>query len=218
VGKVKVLLILAGLSWAAPVSADPVERWGAEISEASARFGIPEEWIRRVMRIESGGVASLDGRPVVSSAGAIGLMQLMPGTWREMRDLLSLGADAADPHDNILAGTAYLKAMYDRFGYPGLFAAYNAGPERYAAYLSGQRPLPAETRLYIARAAAAAMRDQRLSLSTSPPPHSVRAERSALFAGSLSTSSLAASRAESGAGERALFVTLGDAAQGAARR
>lgn len=129
--------------------ADPVDRWAFQIAQASARFGIPEPWIRRVMRSESGGNARLHGRPVVSRAGALGLMQLMPGTWRDMRLALGLGPDPYDPRDNILAGTAYLRLMYDRFGYPGLFAAYNAGPARYSAYVAGARGLPAETRAYV---------------------------------------------------------------------
>jgi soluble lytic murein transglycosylase-like protein len=130
--------------------ADPIDRWASEIASASERFGVPQSWIRRVMRAESGGEALLHGRPIVSSTGAMGLMQLMPGTWSDMRALLGLGSDPHDPHDNILAGTAYLRLMYDRFGYPGLFAAYNAGPARYAASLSGERRLPAETRTYVA--------------------------------------------------------------------
>ena len=64
-----------------------------------------------------------------------------------------LGADPYDPHDNIMAGAAYLRAMYDRFGYPGLFAAYNAGPARYGEHLRTGRPLPGETRSYIAQLA-----------------------------------------------------------------
>jgi soluble lytic murein transglycosylase-like protein len=79
----------------------------------------------------------------------MGLMQLMPGTWLEMRSALGLGSDPFNPHDNIIAGSAYLRSMYDRFGYPGLFAAYNAGPTRYAAFLSGASTLPAETRAYV---------------------------------------------------------------------
>jgi hypothetical protein len=105
------------------------------------------------MLAESGGQVMQGGRPVVSRAGAMGLMQLMPGTWRDMRLALGLGADPFDPHDNILAGAAYLRLMYDRFGYPGLFAAYNAGPARYAASLSSARPLPSETRAYVAKVA-----------------------------------------------------------------
>jgi soluble lytic murein transglycosylase-like protein len=144
------------LAWSAAAGADPVDRWAAAIALASSRFDIPQQWIRRVMRAESGGETALAGRPVVSGAGAMGLMQLMPGTWRDMRLALNLGSDPQDPSQNILAGTAYLRLMYDRFGYPGLFAAYNAGPSRYAAFLSGARTLPTETRFYVAATALAA--------------------------------------------------------------
>jgi len=154
VASLRAIALAAMLGWAAPAAADPVGRWSGHIAEASLRFGIPQEWIRRVMRIESGGHTVMDGRPTVSRAGAMGLMQLMPGTWREMRTLLRLGPDPHDPRDNILAGTAYLRAMYDRFGYPGLFAAYNAGPARYAVHLATGRALPAETRAYMRKAQA----------------------------------------------------------------
>jgi soluble lytic murein transglycosylase-like protein len=148
----KGLVAASALLWSvsALAAADPIDRWAAEIAEASSRFTIPEQWIRRVMRIESGGKTLLRGEPIVSRSGAMGLMQLMPGTWRDMRLALGLGANPHDPADNILAGTAYLRLMYDRFGYPGLFAAYNVGPARYSAYLSGTRGLPAETRAYVA--------------------------------------------------------------------
>ena len=145
-------LLLFALAWAMPGQAadSRIDHWSAEIAEASARFGIPEDWIRRVMRAESGGRTTLRGRPIESHAGAMGLMQLMPGTWREMRSEHGLGADPHDPRDNILAGTAYLRLMYDRFGYPGLFAAYNAGPARYAGHIATRRRLPAETVAYVA--------------------------------------------------------------------
>ena len=136
---------------AGPPRADPVQRWRAEIAEASARFGVPVAWIERVIRAESGGMTVLGGRPITSRAGAMGLMQLMPGTWAAMRAAHGLGRNPHDPRANILAGTAYLRAMYDRFGYPGLFAAYNAGPGRYAAYLASGQTLPAETRAYLMR-------------------------------------------------------------------
>lgn len=138
---------------AAPVEASPVDRWAGHVREASGRFGIPEDWIRRVMKAESGGRTVRHGRPIESRAGAMGLMQLMPGTWRRMRAVHGLGPDPHDPRDNILAGTAYLRAMYDRFGYPGLFAAYNAGPARYADHLATGRTMPKETRDYMARVA-----------------------------------------------------------------
>ena len=110
--------------------------WQPIVTEASLRFGVPEAWIERVILAESGGHTTLGGRPIRSRTGAMGLMQLMPGTWSDMRDAWHLGVDPDDPHDNILAGTAYLRAMYDRFGYPGMFAAYNAGPARYATALA----------------------------------------------------------------------------------
>lgn len=154
----RALLALAAVAWSGPAAADQVDRWAAQISEASSRFRIPAEWIRRVMRVESGGRTMIGAEPIVSSAGAMGLMQLMPGTWRDMRMLLGLGSDPQNPRDNILAGTAYLRLMYDRFGYPGLFAAYNAGPTRFAGVLSGVRTLPAGTRAYVAAIVGAAPR------------------------------------------------------------
>lgn len=138
-----------GLLLSTPAQADGVSRWQPLIDQASARCGVPADWIARVMRAESAGLTTLNGRPITSRAGAIGLMQLMPGTWAEMRAVLSLGRDPHNPRDNIVAGTCYLRMMHDRFGYPGLFAAYNAGPGRYAEALTGRRSLPAETRAYL---------------------------------------------------------------------
>lgn len=135
---------------ATPARADSVARWQPYIAQASLQFGVPTAWIERVIRAESAGLTILDGRPITSRAGAMGLMQLMPGTWAEMRAWLRLGRNPHDPRDNILAGTAYLRLMYDRFGYPGLFAAYNAGPRRYADHLATGRQLPGETRAYLA--------------------------------------------------------------------
>ena len=145
--------ILLSLCLATPANAESVATWQPYISEASLRFGIPTTWIERVMRAESGGQTHRNDRPIRSSAGAMGLMQLMPATWVEMRKRLGLGHDPNKPRDNILAGTFYLRLMYDRFGYPGLFAAYNAGPKRYAEHLAGRRALPGETIGYLASVA-----------------------------------------------------------------
>lgn len=123
-------------------SSDP---WGPYIREASGRFRVPELWIRGVMRQESGGQED-----VISWAGAMGLMQVMPDTYDGLRSRYSLGTDPFDPHNNILAGTAYLKEMYDRYGSPGFLAAYNAGPNRLERYLNSGAPLPAETVNYVA--------------------------------------------------------------------
>lgn len=148
--RLNLLAALFALSCAVPARCGSVNRWTDYIAEASARFGVPVAWIERVMRAESGGLIRLDGRPITSRAGAMGLMQLMPTTWDAMRARLGLGSDPYDPHDNILAGTLYLRLMFDRFGYPGLFAAYNAGPARYTDYVMRGRPLPDETRKYLA--------------------------------------------------------------------
>ncbi|WP_114952237.1 lytic transglycosylase domain-containing protein [Sphingosinicella terrae] len=154
-GALRTLAALALLTLPGAAAAQ-VDRWAAPIAEASARFGIPEVWIRRVMQAESAGRTRLGGRPIESRAGAMGLMQLMPATWREMRARLGLGPDPHAPRDNILAGTFYLRLMYDRFGYPGLFAAYNAGPARYAEHLATGRRLPRETVAYLASVAGGA--------------------------------------------------------------
>jgi hypothetical protein len=94
-----------------------VDRWQAFITEAERRFNVPEAWIRAVMQAESGGLTMVNGHPITSRAGAMGLMQVMPGTYESLRLAHGLGADPYDPRDNILAGTAYLRAMYDRYGY-----------------------------------------------------------------------------------------------------
>src|SRR5580692_2766905 len=122
--------------------------FAAFVAEASQRFGIPAAWIRAVMRAESFG----DAR-TISRKGAIGLMQIMPETWAELRQRYHLGANPYDAYDNIVAGAAYLRELRDRYGIPGFLAAYNAGPARWEDHLATGRPLPAETRAYLARLA-----------------------------------------------------------------
>lgn len=115
------------------------------IADAAIRAEIPSAWVRAVMRAESGGDPH-----AVSVKGAMGLMQIMPGTWRVLRHDLNLGADPFDPRDNIAAGAAYLRFLHDRYGDAGFLAAYNAGPARYDDHLATGRPLPGETRDYVA--------------------------------------------------------------------
>ncbi|TCT03656.1 lytic transglycosylase domain-containing protein [Aquabacter spiritensis] len=140
--------ISPGSATAQPVSptvANAVTSYAAFIDEAAERFELPITWIRAVLRAESGG----DPR-AVSPAGAMGLMQIMPVTWDKLRVHHGLGTDPFDPRDNILAGAAYLRQLHDRYGsVRAMLAAYNAGPSRYEASLSG-KPLPPETRNYIA--------------------------------------------------------------------
>jgi hypothetical protein len=123
----------------------PVDR---AVAEASDTFAIPQGWIRAVISVESAGNAR-----ALSRSGAIGLMQLMPHTWAVLRERLHLGRDPYDSHDNVMAGTALLRELYDRFGPGGFLAAYNASPERYLGYLTRGKPLAAETRAYLAHVA-----------------------------------------------------------------
>lgn len=121
-------------------------RWDGEISEASRRFRVPKTWIRAVMRQESGGRTMMaQGVPIVSRAGAIGLMQVMPDTYSEMAAEHRLGPDPFNPRDNIMAGAAYLRWLHKKYGNPKMFAAYNAGPGR----VEKGGKLPAETRAYV---------------------------------------------------------------------
>jgi len=118
------------------------------MTEASQRFGVPPSWIGAVIHVESRGNVR-----AVSPKGAMGLMQIMPDTWAELRQRYHLGVNPYDPHDNIIAGSAYLRELYDHFGAAGFLAAYNAGPQRYQDYVSGLRPLRDETKLYLAKLA-----------------------------------------------------------------
>ncbi len=128
-----------------PPPGPPEDPWGPYIREAAARYGVPDQWVRAVMHQESGGQEQ-----AVSPVGAMGLMQVMPETYEGLRERYGLGDDPYDPHNNILAGTAYIREMYDRFGAPGFLAAYNAGPDRVDNYLAGASDLPDETENYLA--------------------------------------------------------------------
>jgi len=151
---------------ARPAAVDP---YTVHIAEAAQRFGIPERWIRAVLRAESAG----DVR-AISPAGAIGLMQLMPDTWAALRIRYRLGRDPHDPRDNIMAGAAYLREMWDRYGnVTAMLAAYNAGPGRYDEHRSTGRALPAETRAYLAALApvlGSAPAPETAVEHTAPPP------------------------------------------------
>ena len=124
--------------------------WGPYIREASQRYDVPGRWIREVMRVESGSHEYLDGSLTTSPVGAMGLMQIMPETYDYLKSRYGLGDDAYDPRNNIMAGAAYIREMYDLYGAPGFLAAYNAGPKRLDEYLANQASLPDETRRYVA--------------------------------------------------------------------
>lgn len=137
---------LEGAAAAQPAGLQAAHPYARHVAEASRRFGIPEAWIWSVMRVESAGNPAATSR-----AGAMGLMQILPGTYAELRSRYGLGPDAYDVRDNILAGAAYLREMHDRYGTTGMLAAYNAGPGRWEDHLARGRYLPTETVAYLAR-------------------------------------------------------------------
>lgn len=107
------------------------------VAEQAWQAALPEDWIFAVIRQES-----VFNRTVASSAGALGLMQLMPATARQVAGELDWGigapdrAQILDPELNITLGSAYLARMRDRFGHVALAtAAYNAGPHRVERWL-----------------------------------------------------------------------------------
>ncbi len=128
----------------------PDDPWAPYIAIAAGRFDVPQQWIRQVMRAESGGQEYMNGQLTVSPAGAMGLMQLEPETYQEMANRYGLGPDPFNPYDNIMAGTAYIHEMYAVYGSPGFLAAYNAGPGRLDSYMNYHTPLPHETTNYVA--------------------------------------------------------------------
>ncbi|MFO1249535.1 MAG: transglycosylase SLT domain-containing protein [Alphaproteobacteria bacterium] len=131
--------------------AELIKRWHPLTLKASKRFGVPLIWINAVMRLESGGRTMLgETQKMVSDKGALGLMQVLPGTYAEMREQYGLGADVFEPKNNIYAGAAYLKWLRGKYGFPAMFAAYNAGPGSVEAVMAHTKVLPTETRLYLA--------------------------------------------------------------------
>ncbi|MDE5063970.1 lytic transglycosylase domain-containing protein [Wolbachia endosymbiont of Drosophila chauvacae] len=138
------LTVCSGI--AMPMQTASAAPFDAYVTEAATRANIPPAWITAVMRAESTGDAS-----AVSPSGAMGLMQIMPDTWRQLRATLNLGANPYDPRDNITAGAAYLRWLHDRYGDAGFLAAYNAGPGRYEQLLTTGKMLPDETKKYVTR-------------------------------------------------------------------
>lgn len=170
--------IPASAQAASPPAVTATDPYAAHIAEAAQRFAIPDAWIRAVMRTESRG-----DRRAVSPKGAMGLMQIMPDTWAGLRARHGLGRDPFDPRDNILAGAAYLRELQDRYGnVTAMLAAYNAGPGRYEASLSG-RALPAETRAYVTTIAQAIDGGGSVGPALTASATSVAWTRAPLFAG-----------------------------------
>ena len=174
-------------SWASVAHAQPASTPSHEqptqsssvseaIAKASARFGIPARWIVDVMQIESRG----DPR-ALSPKGAIGLMQIMPATYTGLAARYGLGTDPWDIRNNIMAGAAYLRELYDRYGASGFLAAYNAGPSRWEDYRSGARPLPGETVRYLSRLAPLIGGGAALASGVSSQPTTLPARAAPIF-------------------------------------
>ncbi|MGL3821309.1 lytic transglycosylase domain-containing protein [Sphingopyxis sp. R3-92] len=181
------------------------------IAEAAQRFDIPEAWIKAVMRAESS-----NDPAALSSAGAMGLMQVMPATWQMLTARFGLGQNPYEPRANIHAGAAYLRMMWNRYGdVSAMLAAYNAGPKRADAWVARKQSLPAETVAYVAKIATAigpgpsSMR----TIDIMPDPFAWR--RATLFAAPPAPASDGdkaeasdAKRQDDGARQDSVFVTL----------
>lgn len=130
-----------------PVEGTAAETFEPLVQEYAARHGLRVDLVRAVIQVESG------FNPLARSPkGAMGLMQLMPATARE------LGVrNAYDPADNIRGGTAYLRQLLDRYdGREELaLAAYNAGFEAVDRH-GGRVPPYVETRNYVRKVGSAA--------------------------------------------------------------
>lgn len=115
-----------------------LEMWEPKLAELCEKYQVDPHLARAVMRCESGGNPN-----AVSSAGAIGLMQLMPGTAK------GLGVDPKDPERNLEGGIKYLAQLADKYDgdYVRTLAAYNAGSGRVDAH-DGVPPFP-ETQRYV---------------------------------------------------------------------
>jgi soluble lytic murein transglycosylase len=119
--------------------------WRAIFEEQSLRAGITPAWAYGVARSES-----LFMPDVSSGAGAVGLMQLMPGTGKETAPRAGVTyrgqQTLLDPAANVALGTTYLAEMLARFGNHRILAtaAYNAGPGRVARWLPDYEDLPAD--------------------------------------------------------------------------
>ena len=121
-----------------PPTADDICR---ALEQDAAENGLPVEFFARVIWQES----RFNAR-AVSAKGAEGIAQFMPAT-ADYRGLI----DPFDPIEALKNSASYLHDLRERFGNLGLAAAaYNAGPGRVSAWLASHRPLPSETRNYVA--------------------------------------------------------------------
>lgn len=118
------------------------------VSRAARKHGVPEERLRAMRRVESGGDSS-----AVSKKGARGEFQVMPETAKELG---YTPEDMHDPEKSADAAAKYTRKMYDRFGdWDSAVEAYNAGPARVAHRKKKGIPLPGETQRHLKKVKAA---------------------------------------------------------------
>jgi soluble lytic murein transglycosylase-like protein len=129
----------SGFGWSAVARSDG-RRFDGLIQQAAAHAGVPPAIVKAVIHAES----AFSVR-AVSRAGAMGLMQLMPATARELGVL-----DPFRAEENVHGGARYLRSLHDRYGsWTYTLAAYNAGPTAVDRY-QGIPPYP-ETQQYVRR-------------------------------------------------------------------
>jgi hypothetical protein len=131
----------------APPPAERVEPVLALVESAAQRHGLDVPLVLGVIQIESG-----FNPQTRSSAGAVGLMQLMPRTAAALAKRLGReGVPIDDPGFNIEAGCLYLELLRERFGgdLELALAAYNTGPYRVAGWRAAGKPLSEGTRRYV---------------------------------------------------------------------
>jgi len=124
---------------------DMMVEHGDHLNAAAAAYGLSLPFLMSLVMVESGGA-----HDAISSAGAVGLTQLMPATAALMQV-----ADATDPYENVMGGARYLSQMLVAHGGDAILAlaAYNAGPGSVAR--AGGVPRYAETRAYVPKVLAA---------------------------------------------------------------
>ncbi len=144
------------------------QKYEAEVAAASEKYGVPKHIIFAVIKTES----NFDP-DVKSSAGACGLMQLLPSTFSEMSGIADAERYIYDPQINIDAGTKYLAYLYTRYGnWETVYAAYNGGLGNVDEWLADKNyssdgktltNIPySETRAYVRRVSSAASAYERL--------------------------------------------------------
>ncbi len=126
-------------------------RWETIVEEAAHQAMMAPSFVEAVLLAESAGCEYMNGAPTISPAGAMGLMQLMPGTWTRLQSQLHLGRDPFDPTDNIRAGARFLRELYDQFGLEGAVDAYHSGTGTYAEHLRSRKALSPKNLDYLSR-------------------------------------------------------------------